>query len=252
MTNTAPRPRTILRLSGPDTDEFLQGLVTNDLNHLTDGLLYAAMLSPQGKYIADFILLRDGDDVLLDTDAELASPLITRLKMYKLRAAVQIEETSLHLHRGLGLAPKGTFGDPRTPELGWRAYRDTPQTDGTNVDWDAVRIENLVPEFGSELGPDSYILEMGFERLKGVDFKKGCYVGQEVTARMKHKTVLRKGLAAVQCDGSAPVGTPITKDSRAVGTLFTQSNGRALAYLRFDKANGDLSAGEASVHRVPD
>ncbi len=251
MTDFAARPRTILRLSGPDTNEFLQGLVTNDMTQLTEGLLYAAMLSPQGKYIADFMLLRDGDDVLLDTDAELAAPLMARLNMYKLRAAVQIEKTPLHLHRGLGSAPTDGWMDPRTTELGWRAYRNLAQTNETTIDWDAIRIDNLVPEYGTELTADSYILEMGFERLNGVDFKKGCFVGQEVTARMKHKTELRKGLAAVELDGSAPVGTPITKDTRPVGTLCTQSKGRALAYLRFDKANGALSAAGARVQRLP-
>ena len=106
---------------------------------------------------------------------------------------------------------------------------------------------HCIPETGIELTPDTFILEAGFERLNGVDFRKGCYVGQEVTARMKHKTELRKGLSRVHIDGAAPVGTPITADGKPVGTLFTQSGDQAIAYVRFDRATGPMQAGEATV-----
>ena len=107
---------------------------------------------------------------------------------------------------------------------------------------------HCVPEFGVELTPDTFILEAGFAHLNGVNFKKGCYVGQEVTARMHHKTELRKGLKTVEIDGAAPVGTEImTEDGKTAGALFTQSNGRAIAYLRFDRANGTLKAGDALI-----
>ena len=117
------------------------------------------------------------------------------------------------------------------------------------MDWDAIRVAHLIPETGIELIPnDSYLLECGFERLHGVDFRKGCYVGQEVTARMKHKTELRKGLVRVQVDGAAPVGTEIvTADGKPAGTLFTQSGGQAIAHLRLDRAEGEMRAGEAVV-----
>ena len=240
------RPRTILRITGPDTDHFLQGLITNDMTQLTGGLLYTAILTPQGKYLADFFLLRDGDTVLLDADSAQAPALQTRLSMYKLRAAVEIATTNLHLHRGTGPVPEDGHPDPRHPDMGWRAYRDTPQAADT-TDWDALRVSLAIPASGVELTEDSYILENGFERLNGVDFRKGCYVGQEVTARMKHKTELRKGLTVVEIDGTAPVGTEITRDGRAIGTLFTQSGTRALAYLRFDRAGGDMQAGDARI-----
>ena len=121
----------------------------------------------------------------------------------------------------------------------------------TQIDWDALRVAACVPETGIELIPnDTYILEAGFERLNGVDFKKGCYVGQEVTARMKHKTELRKGLALVSVEGSVPSGTEIQAGGRPVGRFFTQSSNRAIAYLRFDRAVGEMSAGNATIHRV--
>ncbi|WP_299424136.1 folate-binding protein [uncultured Shimia sp.] len=238
--------RSIFRLTGDDTESFLQGLITNDMTHLTDGLLYAAILTPQGKYLADFFLKRDGDAVLLDADAEQAPALLQRLTMYKLRADVSIEQTNLQLHRGLGNAPEDGAPDPRTANLGWRAYRDSAQTDDT-VDWTDLYVTNQVPNAGLELDQNSFILEMGFERLNGVDFKKGCYVGQEVTARMKHKTELRKGLALVAIDGDAAFGTPIQANDKAVGTLLSRAGDKALAYLRYDRASEDMTAGDAKI-----
>ncbi|SPJ27580.1 CAF17-like 4Fe-4S cluster assembly/insertion protein YgfZ [Falsiruegeria mediterranea] len=238
--------RRILRLSGADTVTFLQGLVTNDVDKLDQGLVYAAILTPQGKYLADFFLARDGDDVLLDVAEELADGLVKRLSMYKLRADVQITDSGLNLQRGSGEAPEGALPDPRHGEMGWRAYSTAPASDD-GTDWDAIRVAHCIPETGIELTPDSYILESRFEVLQGVDFKKGCYVGQEVTARMKHKTELRKGLRQVVVEGDAPEGTEIVANGKSVGTLFTQSAGKGIAYLRFDRAKGDMQAGEATV-----
>ena len=190
-------PRRLIRISGADHVTFLQGLITNDMARLKDGLVYAAILTPQGKYLADFFVVPDGDGVLIDVDAELAQGLAQRLMMYKLRADVALDWDDRKVAQGDGDIPEGAYADPRHPSLGWRAYG---ADEAALEDWDARRVAALVPEYGSELGPDSYILEMGFERLNGVDFKKGCYVGQEVTARMKHKTELRKGLVQLVAD----------------------------------------------------
>lgn len=238
--------RRILRLSGADTDSFLQGLVTNDIAGMQGGLVYAALLTPQGKYLADFFLTRRGDAVLLDVAETLADGLVKRLSMYKLRADVTIADSGLNLQRGTGPAPDGALPDPRHNDMGWRTYSAASESDD-GTDWDAIRVRNCIPETGVELTPDSYILESGFEALNGVDFKKGCYVGQEVTARMKHKTELRKGLRRVLIDGSAPVGTEINAGGKSVGTLFTQSGGAAIAYLRLDRAIGDMQADTATV-----
>ena len=246
MTTTMTDQRRVLRLSGADTESFLQGLITNDIARLGDGLVYAALLTPQGKYVADFFLTRDNGDVLLDVAAPLADALEQRLNMYRLRADVQIAPSGLNLQRGTGPAPQGALPDPRHPEMGWRAYSPAPESDD-GTDWDAIRVRHCIPETGIELTPDTFILEAGFERLHGVDFRKGCYVGQEVTARMKHKTELRKGLTTVEIDGAAPPGTAITADGKPAGTLFTRSGGRAIAHLRFDRAGGEMRAGDAVV-----
>ncbi len=241
--------RRTLLLTGADVTDFLQGLITNDVARLDGGMVYAAMLTPQGKYLADFFLVRQGDGVVLDVAEELGDMLTQRLTMYKLRADVTITDAGLHMHRGLGDTPADGFADPRHPALGWRAYRDTAQTDDT-VDWTALRVAHMIPETGVELTPDTFILEVGFERIKGVDFRKGCYVGQEVTARMKHKTELRKGLAHVQVDGDADPGTEITSGDKPAGTLLSRAGDQAMAYLRFDRADGEMQAGDATVRRL--
>ncbi|GFE52087.1 aminomethyltransferase [Roseobacter cerasinus] len=241
--------RRILKLSGPDARDFLQGLITNDIARLDGGLVYAAILTPQGKYIADFFLAQAADGILLDVAGSLGDMLVQRLTMYKLRADVTIGTTALHLHRGLGACPDDGFVDPRHEALGWRAYRDTPQTEDS-TDWTALRVAHMIPETGIELTPDTFILEVGFERLSGVDFRKGCYVGQEVTARMKHKTELRKGLAQVRISGAAETGSEILANGKVAGTLLSRTEDAGIAYLRYDRAVGDMTAGEAKVVRV--
>jgi folate-binding protein YgfZ len=242
--------RTVLEIAGADRVPFLQGLVSNDVRRAQGGLAYAALLTPQGKYLADFLMHDDGERILLDTDDALAGLLAQRLSLYRLRSDVRIGATGLKVRRGTGPAPDGALPDPRHPALGWRLYGAEEGDDGT--DWDAIRVAHVIPESGIELTPETYILEAGFERLHGVDFRKGCYVGQEVTARMKHKTDLRKGLARVIVEGAAPVGTPLLMpDGREAGTLYTQSGERGIAHLRFDRAQVGLSAGTAWVMLDP-
>lgn len=242
--------RRILRLTGTDVVSFLQGLVTNDVSRLDQSLVYAALLTPQGKYIADFFLTRDENgDVLLDVDETLADMLVKRLNMYKLRADVAITPAALNLQRGTKVKPPHARSDPRHPDLGWRAYTNAPEA-SDDTDWDAIRVAHCIPETGIELTDNSFILEAGFEALHGVDFRKGCYVGQEVTARMKHKTTLRKGLRLVSVAGPVAVGTIITAADKPVGTLYTQSSGRAIAYLRLDRAGDDMIADGVSVRLI--
>ncbi|MCY3876902.1 MAG: folate-binding protein [Rhodobacteraceae bacterium] len=269
--STGPDERRVLRITGDDAKAFLQGIVTNDVDKLKDGLVYAALLSPQGKYLFDFFLfLRDGE-IHLDASEAQADALMQRLSMYKLRARVEFETVDLKVERGIDETrrPRGAFSDPRHEELGWRFYSGAGEQDGlpgsndsppsrrfapatgpqtADIDWTAIRVANCIPETGIELVSNStYILEAGFERLNGVDFAKGCYVGQEVTARMRHKTRLRKGLAVVNVDGAVPVGTEIRASGRVAGTLFSQARGKGIAYLRFDRMSGEMSADGVKV-----
>ena len=248
------RDRQVLAVTGADRARFLQGLVTNDVNKLgAGGLVYAALLTPQGKYLADFFLLQQGDAIWIDVKADLAADLVRRLTLYRLRADVAIAPAAVTVLAGFGPAPDGALTDPRDVRMGWRMYlpdgAEFPSTPIAAPDRDARRVAACVPETGLELIPgETFVLEAGFDRLSGVDHRKGCYVGQEVTARMKHKTELRKGLAVVRVTGLAAPGTPIeSADGRAAGTLHTVAGGQAIAYLRFDRAGPGMRAGEAVV-----
>jgi hypothetical protein len=262
--------RAVLAIGGAEARDFLQGLVTNDLRRLApETAVYAALLSPQGKYLFDFLLVDDGERVLVDVARDRAAALMQRLALYRLRRPVTIAATEL----GVALlwsdppgpaalaAPEGVRAvfDPRDPALGLRLYAadaaaalaGVPRGDAAART--ALRVRLGVPETGLELLPEeTYILEAGFERLHGVDFRKGCYVGQEVTARMKHRTELRKGLVRVAVTGPPPPpGTVVLgPDGRPAGTLHTVAGGEGLAHLRFDRAEGPLTAGPATLRRI--
>lgn len=282
MSDIVGRPapeRACLRMTGADVRTVLQGVVTNDVGRLAPGhAVYAALLTPQGKYLFDFFLVDEGSgDILIDVAAERAQALAKRLKMYCLRRDARISpdaETGVALvwSRQVDPAPAaasapapgaGTIlvADPRAPALGWRVYARDPDAvlpkigaDPSDAsDYTARRVALSVPETGTDLIPDdTFILEAGFERLNGVDFRKGCYVGQEVTARMHHKTVLKKRLVPVRVEGEAEPGTPVlTAEGKPAGTLFSQADGRGLAHLRLDRAEGDLTAGAAVVRYDP-
>lgn len=269
--------RAVLRMTGRAARDVLQGVVTNDVGGVLPGhAVYAALLTPQGKYLFDFFLLDGGDwqsgAVLIDVARDRAGALAQRLKMYCLRRDAQVEGESglgVALLWPEGLEPEGhleapnwaqnhriVVPDPRARALGWRIYADKPQialadtgaAPAERSDYDALRIEHLVPESGVELVPeDTFILEAGFERLGGVDFRKGCYVGQEVTARMKHKATLRRGLVQVAVEGEAIPGTPVTAEGKQAGMLFTVAGGKGLAELRLDRAGPGMLAGDARV-----
>ena len=238
--------RTVLCVSGPDAKSFLQNLVTNDVTKLNNNIIYSALLTPQGKLVADFFLVDLGQDILIDVNSEVSDTLLKLLNLYKLRADISITKTDLKVSTGINSKPQKGLEDPRHPKMGWRYYGDDDLTE-KNIDWEKLRIENLIPEFGKELSSDSYILEYGFEKLNGVDFKKGCYVGQEVTARMKHKTKLKKGLAIVETTGRVPCDTPIYANNKIVGKVFSCTNRQALVYLRFEVALNKMMAGKVEI-----
>jgi tRNA-modifying protein YgfZ len=247
--------RAIYQVTGADRFGFLQGLLTNDVLGLAqgDGIVYAALLTPQGKYLADMFVVAQGGALLLDIAAGLAPAAVQRLQMYRLRADVQIAPSGLALACGLGPAPLGAWPDPRHPALGWRHYGAGAGDGIPPKELAALRVAHVIPESGIELVPnDSYILEMGLDRLNGVSFRKGCYVGQEVTARMRHKTELKKTLLRVAVQGEAAPGTPVlAAGGRVVGTLYTQHAGQALAHLRLDWAQEPMQAAGAHLQLLP-
>lgn len=241
--------RRVIAVTGDEARDFLQGLVSNNVPKPDGAPVYAALLTPQGKYLADFFICPTDGGLLIDCEATQADDLFKRLKMYRLRRKIGLEMSDLKVSRGTGPAPDGAWTDPRSDALGWRhiGSEALPEDD---TDWERLHIEAAIPRAGLELGPDSYILEMGFERLHGVDFRKGCFVGQEIVARMKHKTDLRKGLAVVSLDGEAEPGTEILSGEKPAGVLHSSADGRALAYLRFDRASAEMQAGDAKVRML--
>jgi len=265
--------RVIWRIAGAEALSFLQRIVTADMTPLRDGpgMVWAALLTPQGKYLADFFVARppgspDDGTMLIDIAAALAPDTLRRLLLYRLRADVAIDETPLQVERGTGAPPADALADPRHPAMGWRRWVARPGSvaparpgaahparhDAT-ADWDALRVAHLIPEFPADLVPgETYILEAGFERLGGVSFRKGCYIGQEVTARMKHKAVLRRGLVRVSFAGRLVPGTPVTlEDGREAGRLGTVSGSRGIAMLRLDRIGASLFAGGTTLTAEP-
>lgn len=247
--------RGLLALSGADAQAFLQGLISNDLNKLASGAaMYAAMLTPQGKFLHDFFLMRRGDALLLDGHRERLPDLLQRLQVYKLRAQVNITRlenegvTAAWGKEGFRFQVSG-FGavaDPRLPQLGHRLYGDAKaiaawcaaqgwQETG-EAEYDAMRLALGVPDGARDMIVDkSFLLELGFEDLHGVDFNKGCYVGQEVTARSKFRGQVRKHLYRVAAETELPApGTPVMQGEAAVGELRSHAGAQGLAILRIE------------------
>jgi hypothetical protein len=204
------------------------------------------LLTPQGKLVSDFFLVESDQGILIDVNSKVSDTLLNRLMLYKLRAEISVEKTNLKVSTGIKNKPQKALGDPRHSKMGWRYYSSEDLSE-KNIDWEKLRVENLIPEFGKELSNDSYILEYGFENLNGVDFKKGCYVGQEVTARMKHKSQLRKGLTIVETTRRVPFDTEIYANNKVVGNVYSSTKNQALAYLRFEFATRKMTAGEVEI-----
>ncbi|MEZ5889234.1 MAG: folate-binding protein [Xanthobacteraceae bacterium] len=274
--------RGIIKVSGGDARRFLQGLLTADIDTMTAATpRYAALLTPQGKIVADFIVVQaaDGDapDFLLDCEQPLVGPLVAKLNFYKLRAKVTVESLAdtagtfaLWDAAASSARQPGPpwFTDPRLDALGWRAIAppgsaaDLARTQGASLAdgtaYEAHRIALGVPRGGSDFAyGDAFPHEADMDQLNGVDFAKGCFVGQEVVSRMQHRGTVRNRVVPVSLDGAAPApGTPVVVGDKVVGAMGSATDGRGLALLRLDRvadamgAGLSLSAGTASLHPV--
>ncbi|MEO1293011.1 MAG: folate-binding protein [Pseudomonadota bacterium] len=243
--------RRVMSVSGSDARAFLQGLVTNDVSGLTAGeAVYAALLTPQGKYLSDFLIIArpsdgEGDVFWLDLPAGHSADVLRRLTMYKLRSAVDLAQTDLLPRLSAHEPGDGAtaIADPRHPHLGWRVY--APHKDGAEVPmpepmpelWRGLMIALGIPFNDTDLvREETFVLHAGLERAHGVDFRKGCYVGQEVTARMRHKAELTKKLVRLHAEAPLVSGSTVREsaDGRALGTIGSTSGGEGLAVLRKD------------------
>jgi len=259
--------RGVLAVSGDDRASFLQGLVSNDTARLVPGrAMYAALLTAQGKYLHDFIMVAvssqsGGDAIWLDAEAARIADLKRRLSMYRLRAKVAIEELPDLAVAAVfgGDLPDIAYPDPRLSELGGRVIlpRDTlrPTLAGLGLaevefaEYDRLRLNLGIPDGSRDLVVDkSILLEAGFDELHGVDWQKGCYIGQELTARTKYRGLIKKRLFPVQIDGTPPEpGTILTLDGKEAGEMRSSRGNIGLALVRLENAASTLAAGGATV-----
>lgn len=284
--------RAVLAVAGADRRSFLQGLISNDVNKVDAAhAVHAAFLTPQGRFLHEFFVIERGERLLLEAEAGRLEDLRRRLSLYRLRAKVTLEAPAESLvvvalfgegaAAAVGLVgaatagtvtPLGTglaFVDPRLAALGLRALLPAGETGrldalgfrrGTLADYDALRLELGVGDGSRDLAVEhALLLENGFDELQGIDWKKGCYIGQELTARMKYRALVKRRLTPVRIDGPPPApGTPITLDGAEAGEMRSASQDRGLALLRLDALErlgdrgGALVAGEARLEpRAP-
>ena len=259
--------RGVVKIAGEDARNFLNGLVTTDVDRLKPGLgRFGALLTPQGKIIVDFLITEapagHGGGFLIDCPKALAESLATKLKFYKLRAKVTVENLSddlgvLAAWDGQPAAqPDLAFADPRNKALGFRILipedlkKKLSDLIGAELvdatDYEAHRIALGVPRGGLDfMYSDAFPHETNMDRLAGVDFDKGCYVGQEVVSRMQHRGTARTRSVKVLLDGASPeAGATILAGDKPVGTIGSTSGGKGIALVRIDRVADALDAGQ--------
>ncbi|PKU22253.1 YgfZ/GcvT domain-containing protein [Telmatospirillum siberiense] len=268
--------RALISLSGEERKTFLQGLVSNDVTKAgADHALYSAFLTPQGKFLHEFFLGEQDETLLLETETERRADFAKRLSLYKLRSKVGIAANDgLRPYAIVGSGAAGLFGlaetagdarpfagglifvDPRLAEAGLRAWlppegeaalREAGLTEGEIDLWDKHRIELGLPDGSRDLVPDkALLLENGFDELHGVDWQKGCYLGQELTARTKYRGLVRKRLLPVDITGPVPEpGSPILLDGTDAGEMRSHAGNVGLAMIRIDAFEQIAATGRA-------
>ncbi|MGQ2950063.1 MAG: CAF17-like 4Fe-4S cluster assembly/insertion protein YgfZ [Agrobacterium sp.] len=241
--------RRLIRVSGTGAEEFLNNLITADVENLGDGEARAsALLTPQGKILFDFLIARDGTDYLIETGAAEQDALLRRLTMYKLRAPVDLKSEATE---GVSVfwnenAPEAGIKDGRFAKTGVDLFRvPGASASGDAAAYDALRVEHGIAESGRDYAlQDAFPHDVLMDVNDGVSFKKGCFVGQEVVSRMKHRGTARRRVVTVSAEGPLPAtGTEITANGKPVGTLGTVCGNNALAIVRIDRIADALAAG---------
>lgn len=267
--------RGVLEIQGEDKASFLQGLISNDINNLSpERAIYATLLSPQGRFLYDFFIMEQEGAYFLDVEALRLPDLIKRLSLYKLRSSVILTSRpdlkiyalwgegvgqALGLKKERGNTHGGAFMDPRLVELGVRAILSGPPEDFQPVAFQAYDLHRLklgVPEGGVDLIPEkSILLESGLDELNAINWKKGCYIGQELTTRTKFLGLVRKRLFPVKIEGTAPdFGAEIFLEELSIGSMRSHAEGFGLALLRLEHLKFDeeglgqpLQCGDATL-----
>ena len=193
--------RAVISLEGRDKLLFLNNILSNDISAISDNkLMYALMLSPQGKYLSDFFIHENNDTFYLDIPSDIAENVTKKLNVYKLRSDVIIKQTNKNVYFS-DTYIENAYEDPRLKNLGFRLYAEEIKGIEFGFDYKSHAISHVIPEHGAELLPDkTFPLEVGMDHINAINFKKGCYVGQEVTARTKYRGVVRKAMYNVLAD----------------------------------------------------
>jgi folate-binding protein YgfZ len=233
--------RTLFRISGADRRAFLQGIVSNDLQRVGHSqAIYAALLTPQGKFLHDMIISEEGEALFIECESARADDLIKRLQLYKLRSKVTFEALSDQFNVWAlwkGAFPPQSFLDPRLSELGARLYlkKDQKPEQVSIVEWgdyDRYRLSLGITEGSKDMEIEkTTLVEGNFDFLGGIDWKKGCYIGQELTARMHYRALVKKRLFPVHIEGPTP---PYGDDLEGVGEMRSSSDNHGMALLRID------------------
>jgi folate-binding protein YgfZ len=245
------KSRALIALAGPDWRDFLQGLITQDVETLALGeARFGALLTPQGRLLYDLFVVgrpisEEGDRAWLDVLADHRDAIIQRLMMYRLRAKVEIaaDDTAVSILYGADAEPgPGWSRDPRLPALGWRGYGAKAPAGAVIADEaarDAAKLRLGVPgpaDWGSD---ETYPIEANFDLLNGIDFRKGCFVGQETTSRMKRRGQIKSRMLPIAFEGPAPApGAEVLAGTLRAGEVLSGAEGRAMAMLRLDRAEG--------------
>jgi hypothetical protein len=259
--------RGAVAVEGPDRVTFLQGLVSADVREAAPGHApWSALLTPQGKWLHEFFVFADQERLVLECERERAGDLAQRLSRFRLRAKVAVADISPSIVVATGWGgtamPQGLAApDPRLPGAGWRGVFPAGDAPAATVDWsawDAHRLALGLPDGSRDLEADrTLLLEAWFDVLNGVSWTKGCYMGQELTARTKYRGLVKRHLVPVTVSGALPApGTPVLRDGTEVGTVRSGRGTAALAMLRTDALRtdalaGPLAAGEAALTPAP-
>ena len=260
--------RSVIAVGGADRAEFLQGLISNDTAKVGPGrAIWAALLTPQGRFLNDMFVVEDESGMfLIETERERAAALAKKLKMYTLRSKVTVEDRPAGMEVAVVFEPDAeqvlpvagatAFVDPRLPELGVRVLAPAGQAaallklpEAPLAEYEALRLRLGVPDGSRDLIVEKgLLLESGFDELHGVDWQKGCYMGQELTARTKYRGLIKRRLFPVKVEGPLPPsGTPVQRDGREVGEIRSGQGDRAIAMLQLEAASGALVAENSRI-----
>jgi len=242
--------RALIRVSGPDARPFLHNLLTQDVETLAPGQLrFGALLSAPGRLLFDLFILGEPDGVLLDVAADRRDALAQRLSMYKLRAQVAVEADDRPVFASWPEAADGFTPDPRAPGLGGRRYGGEVDADASEDDWQAHRLAVGVPDPAADAPSDkTYPIEADFDLLNGIDFQKGCFIGQETTSRMKRRGAIRNRMLPIVFDGPPPpFGAEVLNGALRAGEILSGRDGGGMALLRLDRLEGALTVDGRAV-----